>query len=51
MNLNEECLLKYLKNPDEILYCTDILKLNNEISEKRFLVKAFSNIHELSKID
>ena len=29
MNLHEKCLLKYLKNPDELSYSTDVLKLNN----------------------
>ncbi|MBO6088230.1 hypothetical protein J6P92_07815 [bacterium] len=39
MNLHEECLLKYLQNPDELSYFTDILKLNNLILEKQFLLK------------
>jgi hypothetical protein len=38
MNLHEECLLKYLKNPDELSYSTDVLKLNNEILEQHFLL-------------
>ena len=41
MNLHEQCLLRYLKNPDELSYSTEILKLNNFILEKRFLVKNF----------
>ena len=41
MNLHEECLLKYLKRPDELSYTTDILKLNNFILEKQFIVKNF----------
>ena len=41
MNLNEECLLKYLKNSDDIVYCTDILKLNNKIIEEKFLLRNF----------
>lgn len=42
MNLHEECLLKYLQNPDELTYYTDILKLNNFILEKQFLLKNFN---------
>ena len=41
MNLHEQCLLRYLKNPDELSYSTEILKLNNFILEKRFIVKNF----------
>ncbi len=41
MNLHEECLLRYLKKPDELSYSTEILKLNNYILEKRFLIKNF----------
>lgn len=41
MNLHEQCLLQYLKNPDELSYSTEILKLNNFILEKRFVVKNF----------
>ena len=41
MNLHEECLLRYLKSPDELSYTTDILKLNNFIQEKRVLMKNF----------
>jgi hypothetical protein len=42
MSLHEECLLKYLQNPDELSYFTDILKLNNLILEKQFLLKNFN---------
>ena len=41
MNLHEECLLKYLKYPDELSYSTEIIKLNNFIMEKQFLMKNF----------
>ena len=41
MNLHEQCLLRYLKNPDELSYSTEILKLHNFILEKRFIVKNF----------
>jgi hypothetical protein len=46
MNLHEKCLLKYLQNPDELDYSTDILKLNNYILEKHFILKniSFSDI-------
>lgn len=55
MNLHEQCLLRYLKNPDELSYSTEILKLNNFILEKRFIVKNFvaksSNIHYTENVD
>ncbi|MCQ2789450.1 MAG: hypothetical protein MJ229_03620 [bacterium] len=38
-NINEESLLRYLKTPDELSYCTDILKLNNQILEQHFLLE------------
>jgi len=41
MNLNEECLLNYLKKPDELSYHSDILKLSNQIMEQRFLLENF----------
>lgn len=39
MNLHEQCLLRYLKNPDELSYTTEILKLNNKILEEKFVIK------------
>lgn len=39
MNLHEQCLLRYLKHPDELSYATEILKLNNRILEQKFIVK------------
>ncbi len=39
MNINEECLLRYLKHPDELSYNTEILKLNNKILEQKFILK------------
>lgn len=39
MNLHEQCLLRYLKNPDELSYTTEILKLNNKILEEKFILK------------
>ncbi len=39
MNLHEECLLKYLKNPDSLAFSTEILKSNNDILEKQFVLK------------
>ena len=41
MNLHEECLLNYLKKPDDLSYATEILKLNNYILEKQFIIKNF----------
>ena len=34
MNLNEECLLNYLQNPDELISLTDILLDFNSITLK-----------------
>ena len=39
MNLNEKCLLRYLKYPDELAFSTDVLKLNNKILEQKFITK------------
>ena len=38
MNLHEKCLLRYLQNPDELSYSTEILKLNNCILERQFVL-------------
>ena len=42
MNLHEKCLLRYLQNPDELDYSTEVLKLNNLILEKQFILKKIS---------
>lgn len=34
MNLHEECLLKYLLNPLDLLRSTELLKINNSLIEK-----------------
>ena len=34
MNLNEECLLKYLQNPEELFNLTDVLNEFNILLEK-----------------
>ena len=44
MNLHEECLLKYLLNPLDLLHSTELLKINNNLIEKglrgeKFLAK------------
>lgn len=39
MNLHEQCLLRYLQNPDGLSYSTQILKLNNDILEKQFVLR------------
>ena len=33
MNLHEECLLKYLSNPINLIQTTEVLKYNNSILE------------------
>lgn len=43
MNLHEECLLKYLLNPSNLLHTTELLKLNNTMIEKDLSQKHFSN--------
>lgn len=49
MNLHEQCLLRYLKNPDGLAYSTEILKLNNFILEKRYIIKNF--VAKTSKVN
>ena len=44
MNLHEECLLKYLINPLELFYTTELLKSSNEL-----LSKDFCKIDEIAK--
>ena len=39
MNINEQCLLRYLQYPDELSYTTEILKLNNKILEQKFIMR------------
>lgn len=39
MNIHEQCLIRYLKNPDELSYTTEILKINNKILEEKFILK------------
>lgn len=36
MNLHEECLLKYLINPLELFYTTELLKNNTLLLKKDF---------------
>lgn len=43
MSLNEDCLLKFLLNPDDLLITTEILKLNNKTFEKDFIINNVSN--------
>ena len=44
MNLHEECLLKYLVNPLELFYMTELLKNSNEQ-----LCKDFGDLQEIAK--
>ncbi len=37
MNLHEECLLKYLVNPLELFYTTELLKNSNMLLEKSII--------------
>ena len=44
MNLHEECLIKYLVNPLELFYTTEMLKNSNDL-----LSKNFDNLKEIAK--
>jgi len=44
MNLHEECLLKYLVNPLELFYTTELLKSNNEL-----LIKELERLGKIAK--
>lgn len=49
MNLHEQCLLRYLKNPDELSYATEILKINNKILQEKFIARnILANISSLN---
>lgn len=39
MNLNEECLINYLKNPNELSCYTEVLKINNQLLEQHFVLE------------
>jgi hypothetical protein len=43
MSLNEDCLLKFLLNPDELITATEILKYSNKLFEKDFIKNNVSN--------
>lgn len=49
MNLHEECLLKYLLNPMDLLQSTELLKLNNSLIEKSLINS--ENFIKTSKIN
>lgn len=44
MNLHEECLLKYLVNPLELFYTTELLESNNEL-----LIKELERLGKIAK--
>lgn len=41
MNLHEECLLKYLLNPTDLVRSTEMLKINNSLIEKGLFNRNF----------
>ena len=43
MNLHEECLLKYLLNPNNLTHTTELLKQNNSLIEKNLAKNNFSS--------
>ena len=49
MNLHEECLLKYLINPLDLFYTTELLKQNNNLIENnKTLSREFVNAGNLN---
>ena len=42
MSLNEDCLLRFLLNPDELAITTEILKTGNKEFERNFIINNFS---------
>jgi hypothetical protein len=49
MNLHEECLLKYLINPLELFYTTELLKCSDFVSDKNVIkVKEYTNNGEIN---
>ena len=44
MNIHEECLLKYLVNPLDLFYTTELLKQNNNL-----IVKNFDSFNKIAK--
>ena len=42
MSINEDCLINYLKKPDELAYTTEILKLSNKLLERDFVKSKIS---------
>jgi hypothetical protein len=49
MNLHEECLIKYLINPLELFYTTELLKNNISLTDKNIIdVKEYTNRDEIS---
>ncbi len=52
MSLHEQCLLKYLTNPDELMRSTEDLVQNNVILEEQFvinIVAKYTNINYTKK--
>ncbi len=41
MSLHEECLIKYLLNPLDLFYTTELLKTNNALIEKNLFKPDF----------
>ena len=50
MNLHEECLLKYLINPLELFYTTEVLKQNNYLLENSNNYEEFANNSDIKYI-
>ena len=49
MNLHEECLLKYLINPLELFYTTELLKNNTLLLKKD--IENYKKINEEFKVN
>jgi hypothetical protein len=48
MNLHEQCLLKYLQNPDELTYSTEALIQNNLILEEQFIINVVAKYSDIN---
>lgn len=49
MNLHEECLLKYLSNPLDLDFTTELLKINNRIIESgKIIGKSLAKVSNIN---
>ncbi len=48
MNLHEQCLLRYLQDPDELTSATEALLQNNSMLEEQFIVNLVAKYSHIS---